>query len=366
MLTAYLLNYQENKSWWLPMLSLKWTQDLHQGATGQIKVAYNNLKEIARENELTVKQLLNESLTKIVLYDEQNENKVFKGVITGQTLSGSSLGDLQLTLNFADPRVLLNKILTGTNQSYSETNLEDMAESLIDQAQQKNNLGITVVKKTLSNYQLDRTFKNERVWEAMMSLSSLKMQNGLEMSFDPDWKLELSWPNMGQVKNEVVFDAYNIVNFSSRLNLGGSLTNRVYIKGKNEQDSQVYQDNEAQAIWGVAESYVSATDLSEETALRARAMAFLAENGTPFTTTQIDMTVLANDPDWQSYQVGDQVKLKIEELDLNQLWRVYKKTLNLNEGVSKLEITVSKQAKNNDFLTDYKELNRRIERLERN
>lgn len=363
MLIAYLLNQTETSRWWLPTTEIKWTRDLHTGDSGQLKISYQAIDQIATAHSLTVSQLLTEEMRKIVLYDENQEEDIFKGVLTSQSLSGAGLNELQLTLNFADARVLLTKILTASNQTYTAAAIETVAENLLTQAQTKYDWGLSVNNQLDTGVVVNRQFSYSKVADALLGLETNKMSGGLEFYFDAHWVLQLAWPQLGTTKEAIVFDDHNILQFSNRLNLTGSLTNRVYLKGKTSSIVSC-QDAPAQTIWGIAEGYVSATDLSETSDLTARAQAYLGENSLPKATTQIDLQVAPRQPAWIDYEVGDWLRLKVDALSINENWRLVKRIITVTEGDEKVNLSLSQQAPPTDFASHYREVLQRLARLE--
>ncbi|MDO5561228.1 MAG: hypothetical protein Q4G02_00405 [bacterium] len=365
MLSLYLLNKQETQKWWLPFSQFSWTTTLNLGESGQISVPYVLLREVAKNNQQTVRQLLFDNWRKIIIYDEVKETILFKGVLTSANLNGDQ-NDVSLDLSFADASSLLSKRLTGVSQNYTDVNLMTVAEDLLTQAQAGADLGLTMGEVSQTAVTVTRAFKNARVLDALVGLSANKIANGFDWQFNANWQLNLAYPRLGSDQPGIIFDEQNILSFQSRLGLLGNLVNQVRIKGKGNNASYTFADQNAITAWGKQESYLSATDLTTEASLAERAATYLAENAFPLSNNQITLSVLGNAPDWQSYEVGDRVRLRLRELDLDQMLRLSKRTLTYKDGTCLLDLTLNPQQASEDFLQDYREILRRLERLENN
>lgn len=366
MLSLYLLDRTETNRWWLPFSQFSWTTQLNQGQTGTIDVPYQLVQELAQNSGQTVRQLFFDNWRKIIIYDDDNETTLFKGVLTDSNLSGASRGDLTLTLSFADPACLLSKRFTPASQTYTDTNLMTVAQALLTQAQTAGDLGLTLGTVDTTDVTVSRTYKSTRILDALVALSKNKIANGLEWQFNQDWQLDLRYPYLGSDKENIIFDNSNILSFQSQLGLLGSLVNRVNLKGANLSALATYTDQIAAGVWGVQEGYLSATDLSDADSLAERATQYLAETAFPFYSHNLTLTVLGTAPTWTSYQVGDRLRVRLPELDLDEMLRLTKRQLTYSNRTVQLTLTLSPQTATADFLQNYREVIRRLERLENN
>ncbi len=364
MLNLYLANQTETQKWWLPWASVSWSETLNIGASGQVSIPYHVLMETARANMQTVKQLLFDNARKILIEDTKEEKIIFKGVLTDASLAGEDMGAINLTLSFADPSCLLAKRLTGGNQSYTDANIMTVAEALLTTAQAAGNLGVTMGTVDASEAMVTRNYKNARILDSLVGLSKNKIANGLEWYIDTDWKLNLAYPYRGENKPEIIFDEQNILSFQNQLNLLGNLVNQVRIKGSGNLAVTTFADQNAQIAWGVQEAYLSATDLSEADGLAERAAQYLAGKATPLAGEQIAIEVATQNPNWREVNVGDWVKLKLTALDLDQMIRVQKKTLSNTDGTMQMSLVLAPQNLEASFGQNYRELLRRLERIE--
>lgn len=364
MLQLYLLDKAETKKWWLPFGELKWTETLNVGASGTVNVAYHLLKEAASANAQTMRQLLFDNWRKIVIEDEKTEEVIFKGVLTGANINSEESGGANLNLTFADPSCLLSKRLTGAAQNYTDENIMTVASALLTTAQSADDLGLTLGRVDTTTTTVTREYQYAKILDSLVGLSKNKIANGLEWRFNKDWQLDLAYPYLGTEKTYVIFDEQNILDWQNQINLLGNLINQVKIKGKGNVGVLSYADQNAQIAWGVQEGYVSATDLSESESLAERAAQYLADRATPLAGEQIQVTLAGDQPDWRSYDVGDWVKLRLVAFDLETLIRISKKQICCSKEMITVGVTLAPQNSEADFGQNYRELLRRLQRLE--
>ena len=364
MLSLYLLDRQQTQKWWLPFSQFSWTTNLNLGETGKISVPYQLLLQVANQQQQTVRQLLFDNWRKVMIYDEEAEKILFKGVLTSASLDGDHQ-EVKVDLSFADASSLLSKRLTGSNQTYTDANLMTVASDLLTQAQTNDDLGLTLGTVDPTTVTVTREFANARVLDALVGLSQNKIANGFDWQFNANWQLNLAYPQLGSDKPEIIFDEQNILTFQSHFGLLGNLVNQVRLKGKNNV-SGTFADQNAIAAWGKQEAYLSATDLTTSASLAERAAAYLAETALPLSNNQVEIQVLGNAPDWKTYNVGDRVRLRLQELDFDQLLRLSKRTLTYTSETCVLDLTLSPNQLAEDFLQDYRNILRRLERLENN
>ena len=185
----------------------------------------------------------------------------------------------------------------------------DIARALIEHHQNKadGNFGIDTTATTTSGRKRDRTYEKaaqKNVYDAIVELS--EVDDGFDFNFNPDTRgFDLSYPQRGQRRADIVFDDRNIRRFSRQRDATGQ-GSEVLGKFADELIATT-QDATALAKYGLTQRVVVQKDVSvTQTATDQVADALSAYKDVP---NLIALTVDTDEPQVFTYVPGDEVKI---------------------------------------------------------
>ena len=185
----------------------------------------------------------------------------------------------------------------------------DIARALIDHHQNKSggNFGIDTTATTTSGRKRNRTYQKEaqkNIYDAIVELS--EVDDGFDFDFNPATRgFDLSYPNQGRRRTDIVFDERNIRRFRRRRDVTGQAS---HIIGKFADELIVdAQDSGSVSHLGLAQRIIVHKDVSDfQTAIDHVSDAAEAYRDVP---NLISLTVNTTDPQLFTYKLGDQVKV---------------------------------------------------------
>ncbi len=186
----------------------------------------------------------------------------------------------------------------------------DIARALIEHHQDKadGNFGIDTTATTTSGRKRDRTYEKEaqkNVHDAVVELS--EVDDGFDFNFNPDTRgFDLSYPQRGKRRTDIVFDDRNIRQFTRQRDATGQ-GSEVLGKFADGLITSV-QDAAAVTKYGLTQRVIVQQDVSvTQTATDQVTDALNAYKDVP---NLIALTVDTDEPQVFTYQPGDEVKVE--------------------------------------------------------
>lgn len=332
MYQVFIKDTVHNLLWEMPHVNFSFTDELNNGKSAQFGFEYETLKAVADAYNTTYVTILGGGFREI--WVEKNGIKIYYGAVTDIN-EASDQETEQVTISVASVGFfnLLDKRRTNNKRVFSSTDAGTIAWTLINESQTSDSpysdLGITMgtIATSISR---DRTFRFDNVKTAITKLSNTSLSNGFDFEIDNNKQLQISYPQKGSVRPEIVFDEKNILNWSRIRPSILSLTNKIYVIGSGSNDDVLYStrisDPTYRAVFGTLEDVYSEKDVIDSTTLDATGDRFLLENQSPLET--FNLTHLDDDPDVSNYGLGDSVVVTISKLGIaSQNKRIIKRVV---------------------------------------
>ena len=343
MLEVLIINPKNtNETWELPCESIKWSEELNKVRTGSVNCAFYSFNEVAKAASTTVHYILTGGPREIHLKDSDfNDPLLFRGVLRTFHYSSTNSEASTITLDFADLGSLLACRMTQTYHLYDQV---EAGQIFASELAYTNNIQDTGISMGLlpTTKKRQRTVKTDNLLDLITGMSNLKVDDGFDFQVDNLGHVNIYQPTMGTSNLNVVFDINNSRQPQVEGRLLGMLSNKVYVQGGELTDDQGQvtqealliseQDTTSQSIWGLQESYLSATDIATEPFLRARGQKELQKNAYPLSSAGYSVNHLNSQLALDAYSLGDIVQIDWPTYSLNMQLRVIKKTYQWDNG----------------------------------
>lgn len=287
-----------------------------------------DLRRVISQFGMTVEDLLSGGFrwAKIKREDEV----VFSGFLTEPSIrkAGKSI-DCELFFN-GWLSYFRKRFIT---KQYEGVDAGQIAWDLISTAQSEAYGDIGVTQGTIeATVDRDRTYVDDEVANAIVRLSAFHIDNGFDFEISNDRVFTVK-QRLGSDKPYIVFDNTNIKNWRVNFGVGLSLTNRVIGLGAGMGEAQLRvvrdADSAYQSKWYLLEERKSWPGVERDSTLNAHCDEVLNRYRDTFKEVEID--VVLKGVSLSDFNVGDGVKVKIEDL-VDDLYRIKKKRIVLRGG----------------------------------
>ena len=327
------IRYSTGTLFEIPFVSASYTDELNTGKNATFSLEYKALKDIADTYNTTVEFILTGGYREI--YIEKDSTKIYYGVITDYSLMKNDTGFLTISISSVDFFVLLGKRFTDDKQVYSSTEASEIAWDLINTSQLSDtyaDLGITQ-GTTITSKDRDRTYRFANIKEAIAKLSNANLNDGFDFDINNLKQFNCYYPSKGSNRAEIVLDEVNIINWQYRRPALLSLTNKVYVIGAGFNDDVLFVTRESantyKSAFTLLENTLSERDIITSDTLNDKGDKYLLENQSP--RPELTIYIQDNTPDILNYDIGDNLKIKIDELNFNNVYkRLYKRSVSIS------------------------------------
>lgn len=344
MYTVFVKDIANSYLYELPYRRASYTEELNKGRNASFVFDYRALDEIAVKYGTNVETIL--SGAKREIWIEKNTTKIYYGLISDMNIGKSKEGDIGITIASVDFFTILAKRRTGAKRVFTATDAGDIAWMLIDESQTSDNpysdLGITEGTITTS-VNRDRTIRFGQVSQEITQLSNENLKNGFDFDINTSKQFNVFYPTKGTNRTNIFLDDKSILSWSIHKPLMMALTNKVHVLGEGFNDDVVYRTRTAgttfRETFGTLEDILSERDTKETATLDDKGDQFNDLHKSP--TLGFSIVHPDDDPDILTYEVGDSLVVKIDEMNINNaLKRVYKRTVSIENDTAIINLTM--------------------------
>lgn len=325
----------------VPFDNFSFTEALNLGMEGSLDISYRALTQYAAALNTTVNNILSGQLREVLIY--KGTTPLFLGVIADRGVDGGGFGASKIRLKLGDYVYMLSKRRTDDAESETATDSVDIIWNRINASQMETNgdLGITLMGSPPTTKNRDRTMTFDNLRDLLVGMSNEKVKDGYDFDIDPTKTLNFYYPTKGQTRDNIVFNGYNSLEWSEHLPLAGRLTNRVYVTGQDASTDWVARnDTTNRAAWLLHEDVITKKGVSETDTLNDHGDRFLELNTSPSAGRSLNLTHLEGTPAITSYNVGDVVKVKLADIEVDATFRVMRRSLRYNKGNALVDLTL--------------------------
>jgi hypothetical protein len=312
----------------LPFEALSVEFELNGIPKATIRVSYAYLKKYMDKQNNTVQNAIAAGFRYVDL--KRNSITIFKGILIEAPIEKFET-DINLTLVFKGWLAYFEKRFI--TKKYTSTDSAQIAWDIINtmQAVTYGNIGVTqgTIDTTVNR---DRDLKDECASDAIIGLSNSTIQNGFEFEITNNKVMNVKTV-IGTSKPYLVFDRAVIQTYRIDYFLGLSLTNKIFLIGEGLGDAQlranVSSTSTFQSNWYLLEKKASYTSVKESATLIDHGTKIL--NNEQEVSKHPSLTLNTKNIDISEYDVGDTVKIEIEDI-INSLYRIKKKGITVQDG----------------------------------
>ena len=318
----------------LPMEGLGITFELNNIPKAQIRVNYHIFKDWMTRQNIAVNDVLSSGFRWVKI--TRNNTVIFKGILTEASIQKYVM-DINVFLTFRGWLAYFEK--RYITKTYTNTDAGQIAWNMISTAQSETygNIGITqgTIQTTVSR---DRTYKDDDIAKNIIHLTNFEIINGFEFEITNDKVLTVK-SRIGTDKPYIVFDRANIKSWQIDYKLSLLLTNKVIAYGEGMGDAQLKVIREASNTykdkWYLLEDIYNNISVKEQATLEAQADNYIDKNKDA--SKVFNIKVITNNIDLNDYNVGDGVKVEIEDI-INGIYRIKTKEIYVNEGSEEIRL----------------------------
>lgn len=324
--------------WQLPYSSLSMSDEKNKDRLANFTVEIDAGEVVAANTGVTLEFILSGGYRELDVHDH-NGVLVYSGFID-ETVGSAGGGEVgSLAVSSKGFFYLFEKRFTSSLQTYTGVDAGDIAWDLINTTQAKpyGDFGITLGLIEASKDR-DRTYKWRNIKDAIEQLTSDNVKEGFDFDIDVNKEFNVFYPSKGEVRNDIVFDSsFNIDNWQVRKTGILSMCNHAIIFGEGNGDSMVVveedSDNSYKDAFFLLEEGLSDKDNGDVDLLTDKALAYLERYQAP-EKNPINFTCFYNSPLYTNYNVGDMVHVIIAEMGVDEMMRIYKKSVDMSGKVS--------------------------------
>lgn len=322
----------------LPFNSITVAEELNVGSEARLVLEFRAARQIAEKYSIDVPFLFTGGLREISI--EKDGTKIYLGVITDFNLQKDNKGTLKMDIASVGFFSLLAKRRTGSKRVFSNTDAGQIAKTLIDESQTSDppfsDFGITfgTIQASVNR---DRTFRFANIKQEITQLSNNNLKNGFDFDLDNNKIFNVFFPQKGSNRPNLVLDRQNILSWGIRKPLVLSLTNKVHVIGAGFDDEVLFvirnSPNDYKSTFKLLEEALADRLIITAETLNDKGDRFLLDNQAPI--LGLTITHLDGQPNILDYEVGDLLKINIEELGIvNVFKRVFRRTLRIDSNAT--------------------------------
>lgn len=336
MISLFVKNVATGDIFQLPFNNITITEELNVGNNARVSLEFRAVDEIARYYGTDIFFIFTGGLRE--LFVEKDETKIYLGVVTDFDINKDNAGKLTFNVASVGFFSLLAKRRTSDKRVFVNTDAGQIAKALIDESQTADppfsDFGITfgTIQPSVNR---DRTFRFANIKTEITQLSNNNLKNGFDFDIDNSKIFNVFFPFKGSNRDNIVLDQQNILSWGLRKPLVLSLTNKVYVLGEGFNDDVLFVNrlspNDYKTAFKVLEEVLPERNIKTTDTLNAKGDKFLLDNQSPIlglTITHVD-----GQPDILNYEVGDSLKVCIEELGIENVFkRVFRRTIRIDSN----------------------------------
>lgn len=325
-------NSDDTLIWELPFVSFNIVQELNKGESLSITFESTAIKPIADAHDITIEYIFSASYREIEIYDE-NDNKIYAGYIS-ELQFNSGVGELgTISIQSKGFFSLLEKRYTDDSLSYTSTDSSDIAWGLINYTQTNGaygDLGITrgADPTTKNRDRTDLRYKN--IAEVIKKMSANEVKDGYDFDVDTLKQFNIYYPK-GTTRDIYLEEDFNINTYQiSKTFIDGMVNQAIVIGSGSDEDNQLVVTRDASDTYKEAffllQDVLNESDVSVQTTLEDKGDKHLQIYQAPRLT--IYLTCRYDEPIFNNYSVGDWLYVVIPSYDINNSYRVNRRTCN--------------------------------------
>jgi len=325
-------NVDGSEKWEIPYKSFSFSDELNKDRQAQIAFDNKALEAVADTYSITPEYIISAEYREVYIYDE-DENVIYSGFIDEPTVSGDKEGGSQTTITSRGFFSLFAK--RYTNEQHTAEDMSDIAWNIIDtsQGETEGDFGITRGADPSPTTDRDRNYYYKNIKEAIEKLSNNNIDDGIDFDVNHSKQFNVYYPTKGATRANLKLEwGHNINTYSVRKTGILGMANQVAVFGETQGDEIPVEVRTAAA--GYLEAYfllqetLSEKDVSEAETLQEKGDAYLENYKTP--RKEIGLTVDFDTPNFNEYDVGDTLPVKISDgaVNINDNYRLRKRTVN--------------------------------------
>lgn len=329
-------NSDGSLQWEVPFVSFRFAETLNQDRNAQITFARQEIEAIAEASNTTFGFILKGSYREVDIYD--GDTLLYSGFLDEYQASTDGLAKGNITMTSRGFFSLLSKRFTNSARTYTAQDAGDIAWDLINYTQglTSGDRGITRGSHPATKNR-DRTYRFANIADEIAGLSNDNVKDGFDFEVDTTKVFNIYFPEKGSLRPTIIFEhGFNIDGYQVTENGLMGMANQVIVAGDGFGDGMLSATRSAAADYaanyGLLQDITAEKDVTEAATLNDKGDKYLDRNKYPRKT--LALTVDYNAIPFTDYGLGDRVKVKISQEDVNDFYRVLSRTVDQSGAMS--------------------------------
>jgi len=331
MFIVKVINSGATQEWELPTSSWDFTEELNKDRSGTFNFDREVVNKIAEAYDQKPEFIFSGAYREIYLYDETT--LLYSGYVSEVSFDDNTVK--VATKGFFN---LLDKRVTNSERIYTADDSADIAWDLIDYTQTLTNgdFGITRGAHPTTKDR-DRTFRYDNIKQSIEKMSSNEVKDGYDFEVDYLKIFNIYYPEKGTERRSVILEeGFNILKYSVKKTFINAMANQVIVFGAGQDEDALVEVRDAETVYKenffLLQTTLSEKDVSEVATLQDKGDKYLDVYKYPRKELTINATY--TNPTFAEYLIGDRLPVKIPNYDIDQLYRLYKRTLKSDQSVT--------------------------------
>jgi hypothetical protein len=336
--TCLVKNSDASLIWAVPFSNFLVSQELNKGESLSITFERVTVQPVADAHGVTPEYIFSASYREIEIYDE-NDSKIYAGYISEVQFSKGNSDTGKITISSKGFFSLLEKRFCDDSLAYTDTDSADIAWALITytQALSYGDFGITRGSHPVTKNRDRNDLRYKNIAEAIRKMSANEVKEGFDFDVSPLKVFNIYYPKGSTRANIFLQDGFNIDGYTIYKTFIDGMVNQVIEIGSGVDEANQLivtrdADNAYKEAFFLLQDIQSEPDVSTEGTLEDKGDLYIETYQSPRITIVADCRY--DDPLWTDYEVGDWLNLEIESYDIDDSYRVYRRSVDERGTVS--------------------------------
>lgn len=336
MFRVIIKNADGSQEWEVPTISWDITEELNKDRSGTFNFDKLALDAVADYYDQDAEFIVTGSYREVYLYDETT--LLYSGYISEVSFDGKEGQAGTVKVSSKGFFQLLDKRFTDALRFYANDDSADIAWDLIDYTQNLTYGDFGITRGTHpATKDRQRTFRYDNIKQAIEKMSANEVKEGFDFEVDNSKIFNIYYPQKGSERRDLILEeGFNINTFSVKKTFINAMANQVIVLGAGQDEDALVEVRDAEAVYKenffLLQNRLSEKDITEVATLQDKGDKYLDTYKYP--RKEVTISLNYQNPTFTDYNVGDRLAIKIPSYDIDQLYRLYKRTLKNDMGVT--------------------------------
>lgn len=329
MFRVVIKNADASQEWEVPTISWDFTEEINKDRSATFNFDKLALDAVAEYYEQDTEFIVTGAYREIYLYDD--ETLLYSGYISEVSFDGKEGQAGTVKVSSKGFFQLLDKRYTDASRFYANDDSADIAWDLIDYTQTLTHGDFGITRGTHpTTKDRQRTYRYDNIKQAIEKMSANEVKEGYDFEVDNTKVFNIYYPEKGSERRDIILEeGFNINSFTVKKTFINAMANQVIVLGAGQDEEALVEVRDAEDVYKenffLLQNRLSEKDIIESATLQDKGDKYLDTYKYP--RKEVTLSLNYQNPTFTDYSVGDRLPLLIPSYSINQLYRLYKRTL---------------------------------------